>query len=276
MFTALELVRLAQAESAGYATATVCSMLYTREAWAYAKLGRTSAFRRATDKAEDTLCEAKPTEDPYWINYFDVAELEGTTGGRLLDLAQQDSQLADEAAERISQAIALRRPGRSALDQLGLAEARLIQGEMEEASRLGHQAAALVEQTPSDRVRAKLAELYQHSNVHADVPVIASLRVLPAASYREKKVKADHAPQFDELMRWATTVRIMPFEETNRVAYEAANEALVSAVSACDTLLAVWDGQSGTDKGSTASVVEYARSRGVHVEVIWPDGAARD
>jgi hypothetical protein len=64
----------------------------------------------------------------------------------------------------------------SALDQIGLAEARLIQGEMEEASYLGHQAAALVEQTPSDRVRVKLTELYQHSNPHADVPVIASLR----------------------------------------------------------------------------------------------------
>jgi hypothetical protein len=82
---ALELVRLAQGDSADYATASVRSMLYTREAWAYAKL-------------------------------------------------------------------------------------------MEEASHLAHQAAALVEQTSSDRVRVKLAGLYQHSNAHADVPVIASLR----------------------------------------------------------------------------------------------------
>ncbi len=176
---ALELVRLAQDDSAGYAPASVRSMLYTREAWAYAKLGRISAFRRATARAEDALTEAKPAEDPYWITYFDVAELEGTTGGRLLELAHQDKRLADEAAGRISQAIALRRAGRlrsSALDQIGLAEARLIQGEMEEASYLGHQAAALVEQTPSDRVRVKLTELYQHSNAHADVSVIASLR----------------------------------------------------------------------------------------------------
>jgi DNA-binding XRE family transcriptional regulator len=176
---ALELVRLAQDESAGYVTASVRSMLYTREAWAYAKLGRISAFRRATDKAEDALADAKPAEDPYWITYFDVAELQGTTGGRLLELAHQDKQFAEETVERVSQAIALRRPGRlrsSALDQIGLAEARLVQGEMEEASRLGHQAVALVEQTPSDRVRVKLAELYQHSNAYADITVIASLR----------------------------------------------------------------------------------------------------
>jgi transcriptional regulator with XRE-family HTH domain len=159
---ALELVRLAQDDSAGYATASVRSMLYTREAWAYAKLGRISAFRRATGRAEDALTEAKPTEDPYWITYFDVAELEGTTGGRLLELAHHDKRLTEEAAGRISQAIARRRAGRlrsSALDQIGLAEARLIQGEMDEASRLGHQAAALVEQTPSDRVRVKLTPM---------------------------------------------------------------------------------------------------------------------
>jgi transcriptional regulator with XRE-family HTH domain len=176
---ALELVRLAQDHSAGYAPASVRSMLYTREAWAYAGLGRVSAFRRVTGRAEDALTEAKPAEDPYWITYFDVAELEGTTGGRLLELAHHDKRLADEAAGRISQAVVLRRDGRlrsSALDQIGLAEVRLIQGEMEEASRLGHQACALVERTPSDRVRVKLTKFYQHSNAHADVPVIAGLR----------------------------------------------------------------------------------------------------
>lgn len=176
---ALELVRLAQNESAGCVTASVRSMLYTHEAWAFAKLGRISAFRRATDKAEDALAEAKAPEDPYWITYFDLAELQGTTGGRLLELTHHDKQFAEETVDRVSQAVALRRPGRlrsSALDQIGLAEARLIQGELEEASRLGHQAVALVEQTPSDRVRVKLAGLYQHSNAHANVPVIASLR----------------------------------------------------------------------------------------------------
>ncbi len=34
--------------------------------------------------------------------------------------------------------------------------------------------------------------------------------ILPAAGYREKKVKPDHASQFDELIRRATTVRVMP------------------------------------------------------------------
>jgi hypothetical protein len=176
---ALELVRVAQDRSGPHATATVQAMLYTREAWAYANLGRLAAFRRAATKAENALAEAKPTEDPYWITYFDVAELDGTTGGRLLELAQQDHSLAVEAADRIGQAVARRRPGRlrsSALDHIGLTKARLIQGELEEAARVGHEAAAQVERTPSNRVQVKLAALYRHTNRHAGVPAVTDLR----------------------------------------------------------------------------------------------------
>jgi hypothetical protein len=94
-------------------------------------------------------------------------------------LTHDHPELADETADRIKQAIALRRPGRlrsSALDQIGLAETRLIQDELEEASRLGHAAVTVVEQTPSDRARVKLAGLYQHSTAHANIPVITSMR----------------------------------------------------------------------------------------------------
>jgi hypothetical protein len=96
--------------------------------------------------------------------------------------------------------------------------------------------------------------------------------ILPAANYREQKVKPDHAPQFDELMRRATKVHVMPFAKANRDAYEAANEALVSS---CERLFAVWDGQGAVDKDGTAAVVEYARSKSLSVEVIWPEGAGR-
>jgi hypothetical protein len=96
--------------------------------------------------------------------------------------------------------------------------------------------------------------------------------LLPSTNYRAQKVKTDHALQFDSLLSQATSVRALPFAEANRDAYEAANEALLSS---CDRLIAVWDGQVGVDKGSTASVVADARSRGMPVEVVWPNGAAR-
>jgi hypothetical protein len=159
---ALELVRLAQTCSSGRASHRVQAMLLTREAWAHASMGDITAFRRTTSRAEDVLASAMPDDDdPYWIDYFDPAELAGVTGGRLLELAHRQPILAGESAEHIDRAIAMRRDVRlrsRALDRIGVAEARLIEGEMEEACRLGHAAAEVAEQTPSDRVRVKLRE----------------------------------------------------------------------------------------------------------------------
>ncbi|MGW1740589.1 hypothetical protein ACWCPQ_17465 [Nocardia sp. NPDC001965] len=95
--------------------------------------------------------------------------------------------------------------------------------------------------------------------------------VLPARNYREAKVKPDHAPVFDELVARASEVRVMNFEEASREAYEAANEGLLGTA---DRLVAVWDGEGG-EAGGTGSVVKLARERGVPVDVVWPEGAAR-
>lgn len=176
---ATELVRLAQNGAAGRATARVQAMLFTREAWAYAKQGRVTAFRRATDRAHDALEESAPGEDPQWISYFDAAELAGTTGGRLLELAHRDRRYATEAAEQIEHALATRvgAPLRSmSLDRVGAAEARLLQDEAEEAVRLGHLAVGTVEQTTSDRARVKLAEFYQLTRPLRRQPAMAELR----------------------------------------------------------------------------------------------------
>jgi hypothetical protein len=96
--------------------------------------------------------------------------------------------------------------------------------------------------------------------------------VIPSTNYRDTKVKPNHAPQFDALLARASKIHTLAFEQANRDAYEAANEKLLTS---CDELLAVWDGQSGVDKGSTASVVALASSRRLPVRVIWPAGAAR-
>ncbi|MBF6178758.1 hypothetical protein IU481_09890 [Nocardia otitidiscaviarum] len=176
---ALELVRLAQGIAVDEAAPAVRAMLDTREAWAYAQLGRPTAFRRISDRAFETLVAALPNENPYWIGYFDAAEFAGTTGGRLLEMAQHSPEYAAPAAEYIGQAIALRKPDRlrsAALDQLGIAEARLIEGEAEEACRLGHEALTTVERTASDRVRVKLGEMYQRTSQLADVAVVAEFR----------------------------------------------------------------------------------------------------
>lgn len=97
--------------------------------------------------------------------------------------------------------------------------------------------------------------------------------VLPAADYRERKVKPGNAAEFDELIGRAAEVRTMAFSESSRDAYMAASEDVLSSV---DEMVAVWDGAPSGGHGGTADVVEAARDRGIPVTVIWPDGAARD
>ena len=97
--------------------------------------------------------------------------------------------------------------------------------------------------------------------------------VLPSADYRTRGVKPDQVRQFDELLARADRVTIMPHARASRAAYEAANQVMLDSV---DILVAVWDGMSSVDQGGTAAVVEQARTRGMAVTVVWPDGARRE
>jgi hypothetical protein len=93
--------------------------------------------------------------------------------------------------------------------------------------------------------------------------------VIPARNYRARQVPPSIQPQFDDLVRRADVVRVMDFDEPGPGAYEVANQAMLGSV---DRLVAVWDGLP-SGRGSTASVVESARDRGMPVEIVWPEEA---
>ena len=165
---ARELVRLAQDGSRGVAGPRVRAMLHTREAWAYAHMGRHGAFRRATERAENELEDADEKEnDPYWIRYFDAAELAGVTGGRLLDMARKEpSVYAEHASKYIRNAIVNRGQdtGRgTALDCIGLAECRFLVGDLTEAVNKTQEAVKAAQRTESQHVRRQLAQLYPYT-----------------------------------------------------------------------------------------------------------------
>jgi transcriptional regulator with XRE-family HTH domain len=163
---ALELVHLAQKGASKAAGPRVRAMLHTREAWAYAAMGRAAAFRRATGEAAEALAEADADDGPYWISYFDEAELAGVTGGRLLDMSRTDPQYAEAAAESIREALVARggEAGRShALDLIGLAECHFLMGDVSGAVEQTHRAVDAAARTRSSRVRAQLGQLYPYT-----------------------------------------------------------------------------------------------------------------
>lgn len=164
---ALELVHLAQKGAGEVAGPRLRAMLHTREAWAYAAMGRAAAFQRATGEATEALAESPTDEEPYWIAYFDDAELAGVTGGRLLDMARQEPQQhAGKAAESIRAALSRRGPeaGRShALDIIGLAECHFLMGDVTGAVDHTRQAVEAAARTQSARVRTQLGQLYPYT-----------------------------------------------------------------------------------------------------------------
>ncbi|WP_435841227.1 helix-turn-helix domain-containing protein [Streptomyces griseus] len=168
---ALQLIHLAQEGARDVIGPRVRAMLHTREAWAYAAQGRTAGFQRATAKAAEDLAAAGADDEPYWIAYFDEAELAGVTGGRLLDLARTDPRRhAVEAADRIRTALATRGPeaGRShALDRIGLAECAFLAGDIQGAAAETALAVQAARGTQSGRVRTQLGQLYPYTVGHS-------------------------------------------------------------------------------------------------------------
>ncbi len=95
--------------------------------------------------------------------------------------------------------------------------------------------------------------------------------VLPAAKYREA-LPETYRPVYDRLLARAGKVVQLPYVMPDSHAYMEAGKRMIDE---SDSLLAVWDGRPGRGPGGTADVVAYARSRGVPVTVLWPEGANR-
>lgn len=99
----------------------------------------------------------------------------------------------------------------------------------------------------------------------------ALVAVLPASRYRET-LPEDYRPVYDGLLARAAKVVQLEFVTPDPHAYMEAGKRMVDE---SDALLAVWDGLPGRGPGGTADVVAYARSKGVPVTVLWPEGAVR-
>lgn len=96
--------------------------------------------------------------------------------------------------------------------------------------------------------------------------------IIPARNYVSSFASDIEVEKYHELLSQAVQVRQMPYEEPSDEAYWAAGRQVVDLT---DSLLAVWDGQPAAGLGGTADVVQYARSVGRPVVVIWPQGSSR-
>jgi hypothetical protein len=175
----LDLVQLGQYGTRRTATPTLRALLLTREAWAYALMGRVGDFQRAVGMAQDSFSTRDPAVEPRWLASFDEAELEGVVGARLRDLAAHDPKLAAPAEQHIRRALALRDPAKvrnRAFDLIGLARTRVIAGEPEDGCELIQSVLPTAVKLRSGRVLRKLQDFARESAQHRQLPAVRETR----------------------------------------------------------------------------------------------------
>lgn len=76
-----------------------------------------------------------------------------------------------------------------------------------------------------------------------------------------------------ELVSLGQQVRLLAYDPADREGCVGADERMIAE---CRQLFALWVGSPSNGRDATAHLVAYARARGVPVEVVWPEGAARE
>lgn len=137
---AVQLARVAQQGVGSSAPPAVQALLHAAEGRAYGVLGEVRACTSALVRAERALEAARPGDDvPFWARFFDEAQLNDEFGHCHRDLRQYRA-----AAQHAERSLQLRSPAyaRSRLFcRVVLASARLGLGELDQACRLGVEAA---------------------------------------------------------------------------------------------------------------------------------------
>ncbi|WP_369386503.1 hypothetical protein AB5J72_02040 [Streptomyces sp. CG1] len=101
---------------------------------------------------------------------------------------------------------------------------------------------------------------------------LALVTVLPSKNGVPEVLEPRDRKAAGELLLLSAQVRLLEYDPSDRGACVDADESLLRS---CGRLLAVWDGSSSTNRDATAHLVAFARSSGIDVEVLWPDGADR-
>ena len=96
--------------------------------------------------------------------------------------------------------------------------------------------------------------------------------VIPSDDFLSTLGSEEAEENYLRLLKAATAADCLPFTTGGEDAYEATGHSIVDG---CDHLLAIWDGEPATSRGSTGDVVQYAQRRNVPVTVLWAEGVKR-
>ena len=175
--SALEYLRVATAATP-QGIPRALAMLETVRAWAHASMGNHRATTTSIRAAETYFERDNGEPGPKWLGFFDEADLHGMEALIYRTLADTDPRVAPLAQHHAEQAMTLR-PGlcRSHLfDQLSMASASLIAGDLDRGNAYATQAAQGLAHTSSTRPRHRAKALLQLMDRYRHEPVLSGAR----------------------------------------------------------------------------------------------------
>jgi tetratricopeptide (TPR) repeat protein len=153
---AATLLDSAQAGAKGALGATQRAAIAATLASVYGRSGDVEATARAVDRAFSLSEQARPSEDPAWIYWFDRADLTGKAGSAFLHAG--DASRAIPHLETAVDALGEGTRRDRVLWTTRLATAHLRSGNAERAVLLGHQAVDGAQGLQSDRVLGEVTQ----------------------------------------------------------------------------------------------------------------------
>ncbi|GHF32331.1 hypothetical protein GCM10010218_11670 [Streptomyces mashuensis] len=177
---AVQLARVAQQGVGSGAAPVVQALLHAVEARGHAVLGEVRACSASLARAERALESARPGDDvPYWVRYFDEAELADELAHCHRDLQQY--RAAAQHAERSLQLRAAAYARSRLFCRVVLASARLGLGELEQACQLGAEAAQQASEMRSVRALEYVRDFERRLEPYRDASAVRAYREKVAA-----------------------------------------------------------------------------------------------
>lgn len=96
--------------------------------------------------------------------------------------------------------------------------------------------------------------------------------VIPCENYEETFDSNYTLQAYNFFLAKASIVDILHHKNPSEDAFY---DAGCRVADLSEILLAIWDGKKANGKGGTADIVEYAKSKGKKVIVLWPEGLNR-
>jgi len=208
---AVDLARAAGRVAASAGVAAIVAEAAVLEAQGLAGQGDEAGCSAALARAERALDRADRDADPQWLRYFDEAYLSAKFGHCFVTLGRGD--LAVRFAQRSMQMDKRYVRGRQFnLCLLAQAYARL--GEVEQAARIGREAAELTADLRSARARDYLRELAVRLATHSPLPAVREFR---EAAHATLPPTTEHgAPFVEHRAHGASSVEHRRDREHNR------------------------------------------------------------